>query len=193
MPGATTTYSIPYPAAGDGPCLLGDVLATAAARIDAVLSTVEARVTRVSEPECFRVSATGTTTLNNVITWNGVDIDPGGMVDLTADPQGVEVGGSPGVWLKISSATTPYSSTSGNVLNMFVDGAGSTVRDLDAAQNPPSGGVSIFAGFAEQISGPAGVSTSSIINAELFWSGTGAPSVPTVTTAYLAGVRIGDA
>lgn len=193
MAGTTTTYQIPYPVAADGPCLLGDVLAAAAARIDELLSAVEARVARASGPECFRVSATGTTTVDSVITWNAVDIDPAGIADLTADPQGVEVGGNPGVWLRMASVVTPYSSTSGNIAYLYVNGAGSSVRDLDATQNPPSGGVSICTGFAELINGPAGLITESIVSAELFWTGVGAPSVPTVTTAYLSGVRIGDA
>lgn len=112
-----------------------DRFAEIGAKIDALINPPAARVS-VNKISPLAVDPT----TSYKVTYDTVDIDPTGMVDLISDPNNIPL--PQGVWAFGIAVNTVFSGTEGTVVNISTEGliGNTSARDLNSTNNPPSGG-----------------------------------------------------
>lgn len=180
MTAYTVNYLLPYPSSTDSPCLLAELLATAAGLIEAGMASLETLVSSlVNREEAWRCSSTDVEVVNTgYVPLESVDFDSSGRIDLTADNISIRVitGGA-------------------YVLGFHFGALGS------------SPGAFIYSGFAGQFNGgrdgttTTGAAQTSMVVVDEFWANTPinatltSTAAPATITAYVVtmwAMRLGD-
>lgn len=179
-----TSLSSPSPT--DSPCDFAEVAAGSLTALGALLQGVVASITSCVNRPAYKVACTDSPTAQgDYVSWTSVEIDPTGDVDLTAEPDAINVTG--GLWIAGSSAVVSYTGTPGNSVWLYGADAvnGDTSSELGAADYPPAGGSALSFSYLDPVVGDGKVS------AQISAAGAGIPATQDVTASSYA-VRISD-
>lgn len=176
----------------DAPCDLPAAFNAASDAACSAFTAFETDLDSLVNPPAARISATsGVTTNSNLVPFSSVDIDPTGIADLVADPDSVTL--LPiGVWITGHAVNVGYSGTDGNTVSMgsSTNSAFSQYcRDSPTSKNPPDGG---GAAAVSSLTWSQSVTVPSRLGTEVYITGVGAPTEPTILKATQYMVRLSD-